>query len=206
MAEANPMSLPEPAGSAKALGVRVSLPPRTFTIRDTLVLVGATCVGLGWVHALRDRVVLDRWQDWLAPENLGLVLMPWTFALVGLRLLPPRPLVRRLAFQPGAAACGAVAFTFLWLSCEPLLFLLAENHGPRWAQYLRENLANRSYSSAIEYQGYDAPVVLAWGYLWVSRRCRIEPTWIDRTGRAIGLIWLLSGFWLRWVNHGSGFE
>jgi hypothetical protein len=38
--------------------------------------------------------------------------------------------------------------------------------------------------------GVGIAVIVAWSVLWANRRWRPEPSWIDRTGRLLGVYWV----------------
>jgi hypothetical protein len=95
--------------------------PRRFLVVDALTLTAATAVGI-----VGTRHVWDSWgypwfwsldQGWSVGATLrrltilAAILLPilttWTEAVLMLRLIPPRPSRRRIALQPGSAACGA---------------------------------------------------------------------------------------------------
>src|SRR4051812_23732853 len=96
-------------------------PSRRLTILDAVALVAATAIGFGFTRALWDALRGDYFykpmSGWTLAATLAkaplsvLVLIPllltWTFTLVLLRVLQPRPSLRRLPLQPGLAACGA---------------------------------------------------------------------------------------------------
>jgi hypothetical protein len=169
---------------------------RPFKLLDAMVLVAATAVGFGWVRCVWYFNTDWRLNDWLneAPEMLLALLMVWTLATLFLRLVPPRPRIRRLVSQPGAAACGAVALIFALECSRYFLDSTARSRGVRWilpwARYVPAELF-----SLISGGPYAYAVVTAWGLLFLSRRCRPEPSWIDRAGRVTGLLWLLLALW-----------
>jgi hypothetical protein len=164
---------------------------RTFTLRDGIVLIGAVAIGLAWLRSLRDFDLLDFRRCWLHAEVLGVILVPLTMAVAALRLLRPRPALRRLFFQPGAAACAAVAFAVTIAFVYALLWLFVPSRGIPWGHVEWDRLGYLLYHWVVFDTGYHASVVAAWGVLLASGRWRPEPSWIDRTARAIGCIWLL---------------
>jgi hypothetical protein len=95
---------------------------RTCTILDATILVAATAVGLAIVRAF----VADGWffrQEFpishinfmtqCANEASLPFLASWTLCFLILRLRRPRPRLRRLARQPGMAACSAAALLLI---------------------------------------------------------------------------------------------
>ena len=196
---------------------------RNFTIFDALVLMAATAVGMagsrsllflgGWLELERpgdgwsfDRALFALARAvWLSQS----CLLAWTLALLALRCRQPRPPLRRLALQPGTVVCIA---TVLGMA-EGTLELLA-----RWAlcwvikreDWWRLNTDLNQWDSVplgawfrihdwvitrSEYIAFG--IVLAWIVLALSRRCRPEPSWLDRAGRILGLLWITAavGSW-----------
>jgi hypothetical protein len=182
----------------------MSRPPRrTFTLLDAIVLVAATAAGFAWVRSGWDFETFEGPKDWLGAvrEMLAPLLMTWTVAVVVLRLFPPRPRLRRLALQPGAAACGSVILTFAMESLRYFVWAFAGRRGIPW--HLFQNgggLGRELCDNAFNGGSYHCQVAAVWGLLLLSRRCRPEPSWIDRVGRVIGLIWILLAVWF-WSEY-----
>jgi hypothetical protein len=125
---------------------------------------------------------LDNWIRSHAPSGrLGFALAQdafWlffppllvaSFCCICLRLVPPRPPWGTLFRQPGWWAClGSILGVLLGYADEALF----ENPVP----------------SII----VPATVGLAWLVLAVSRKWQGERSWIDRTGRLVGLLWIVT--------------
>jgi hypothetical protein len=171
---------------------------RRFTLVDGMILVAATAGGLALT---RTPLAEGFWESFLGEPELHLVgvihavlllglplLLMWTFALVVVRLRHPRPRFRRLASQPGFVACvaAASAMTLCTLSMIPLL---------AWSNaFSYEQISLRSYTPEAGFA-----VAGAWLSLALGRRWRAEPGWIDRTGRGLGVTWILANF-LSWLQ------
>lgn len=104
--------------------IRASAPHRRFTIADGMVLIAASAFGM-----LLARAVLPGLQSltaairstlgsglgpfqishWWAQELGSCLVVPLMLATIALRLRGPRPPWRRVAVQPGFAACLACA-------------------------------------------------------------------------------------------------
>lgn len=189
---------------------------RPFTSRDALVLIVATAVGFAGVRAVWPLVernfsvrVEGRTASSLvhdAPHVLRWFLpcvVAWTLATLGLRLLPPRPSLRRLTCQPGAVACGAVAFTLAWkllghLASYAVILLQGQTWrgadfdprlGSAFPEFTRQALRHVISSSAPVSAA--CAITTGWALLIVGRRWRPEASWIDRTGVALGVLWLV---------------
>jgi len=94
---------------------------RRLAVKDMMVLVAATAMGIAWarggwawMYIVRHETNADLPPAW---RRLDLIvrafpialpcLATWTLAFLGLRLCQPRPRMRRLVLQPGTAACVA---------------------------------------------------------------------------------------------------
>src|SRR4051794_33073784 len=93
-------------------------PERPFNLVDGMILIAATCLGLAYLQAMPHLSPGGLADYPTLREKIGraimwvlYLLMPWCFpwagAVVVIRLRPPRPPWRRLALQPGFAACVA---------------------------------------------------------------------------------------------------
>jgi hypothetical protein len=107
--------------------------------------------------------------------------------ILGLRFLPPRPPIRRLARRPGLVACFIASVYTAWTCASLILRALGGPLPPHfdfWS-YLVNNL------------GHEVGAVLpaAWLTLAFSGRWRPEPSWFDRAGRFLGG-YLVLMFWL----------
>lgn len=190
--------------------------PRNFLVVDALTLTAATAFGIAGTRHVWSRWgepwfwnLADGWSVsatfrrlWIAIALLLPGLAAWTAAVLALRLVAPRPPLRRIALQPGAAACGVA-----------LMVLTAEIVGG--AASLMAFEASRGYlGHTWRLSGFASwvhtrvlltglgpigfAVLAAWAVLWLSRRVRPEPSWVDRTGRALGACWVAAAlaFWL----------
>lgn len=172
---------------------------RRFTLLDGMILVAATACGCGvdgWINSLVRSPGIDA-MDLLGtmfgarqyPQLAVLVMIlivpvaaGWTLALIPLRLFRPRPSLRRLAHQPGwmASLAFAVAFAFVSAVLGGLIAIIGRNQGV--------GLLELSPMLLI----FFAPVILtAWLSLILTRRWRPEPSWLDRSGRILGVFWIL---------------
>ena len=119
---------------------------------------------------------------------------PWTLAVLALRLRRPRPSLRRLAHQPGFAACVAVAVMSVAGALGEISSLLdrttwGDGFRVRWSMVL--TAFRDSYMNAGGGRPALAVAVGAvWAFLALGRIARREPGWIDRSGRALGVYWV----------------
>lgn len=157
---------------------------RPFSILDGMILVAATGVGLALgktiIHDVQSMPVHPMW----IARPVSYFLLAWTLAFLPIRLRRPRPSRRRLFLQPGMAACIAVA-------------VVAAVDGLSWAYYWGK-FGSDGPSQMLErfwrgHSQHPGPAVgLCWLGLVISRRWRPEPTWIDRLGRFLGFLWILT--------------
>lgn len=160
---------------------------RRFTILDGMILIGATAGGLALARAMMDAGPRTRGgRNWLI-ENVTYTLLVCTVGCLLVRLQDPRPSLRRLMCQPGMAACSAaVLATAIGITTWSI----------RWALLDSQNDMLRMLLPPVYWPGHShhvgQAVAAAWLGLLLSRRWRPEPGWIDRFGRSIGVLWLLT--------------
>jgi hypothetical protein len=203
--DGNPLALPEV--------VQMPAPPRrSFTVGDGIVLVAATAAAFALYGqspvqtflALRN-VLREIWSStvyfypWKSAIFRSLVLtqsllwlpLPivtcWTFALAALRLVPPRPRLRRLARQPGTVACWAASFV-LAIEIALSLVILSGITNQRLGSLSHFIMSSAGFRHMTSKVGF--AVAAAWLTLALSGRWRAEPDWIDRAGRVLGAIWI----------------
>jgi hypothetical protein len=186
-------------------------PSRKFTLFDGMVFVAATAVAFAsyprspleyfpaFLEQIREAwsrnpslhgslfsfLVTLEYIFWL-PQ---MVLAFWTLALVGLRLLPPRPRLRRLARQPGTIASCVASSVLLIVEISLALILLAtlRTNSPQqhiWF-YVMSGDGFRVMTAKVGFA-----VAAAWLTLALSGRWRAEPDWVDRMGRFMGAFWI----------------
>jgi hypothetical protein len=131
-------------------------------------------------------------------------LLTWTPALVVIRLLPPRPSLRRVARQPGFVAC-VVASLALCICCIHAASMLAKGKiqvstMSASAYLMLTNFVTDSFGDTVT--GYTPEVGFAVGGAWLAQvlnGCwRPNPGWIDRAGRALGFGCLIANV-LNWL-------
>jgi hypothetical protein len=177
---------------------------RRLTLKDTTILIAATAVGIAWARGgwnwmyiarvAQNTAVPESWRPFdrlvrSLPAALP-CLATWTVALLVLRLNRPRPRLYRLALQPGAVATitatvglfiGAVDF-----GLNTLWWWLLRNEATPWRR-----VAFHSMEYLFEASSRITVALIAVGTIMLlSRRFRPERSWIDRTGRIVGLLWL----------------
>ncbi|MDR3636963.1 MAG: hypothetical protein P4L84_24375 [Isosphaeraceae bacterium] len=161
---------------------------RGFTLRDAMILIAATAVGLLPVGAEIERLGTrmsqvawgrlheESYRDFLLHQTtlvrqvgsqlagvMVFFLIVYTVVLFAMRLLPPRPAWRELVRQPGVWACGAASLALGLTVGVPSVFKPV---------------------------AIPTAVGAAWVVLAARGRWQSEPSWLDRTGRGVGACWL----------------
>ena len=165
---------------------------RPFTLGDAMILIIALALGMAIARpgivliaeAVRT-IPLEQFQTLAGAVSLGrflnIVLLTYLFfllpAFVILRLKRPRAPLRSMIGQPGFAACAAPVACFLAFLPLELLFPSG------FARQVMEITAQVFIASAVP---------LAWVSLIATRRWFPEPSWIDRSGRVLGALWMIS--------------
>lgn len=189
-------------------------PPRRFTLLDMMVLIAATAVSIAWMrhyaprHGLPDVLINQRFGGWTTAAFFsgtvtaltrvtGYWLTPWTFALLILRMRPPRPRRRQLFRQPGMVACLSAALAIAG-QCLPLAAAWAlkfaddsQALGSRRALAKRWMLIlNSGFEQGFIFWYPGLVVLVGWLTLCLSGRWRPEASMIDRAGRFVGVVWI----------------
>lgn len=165
--------------------------PRPFTLLDAMVVIASTAVGLaGIAFEVRALVSLD------APLSLEMViwllvcasppmLACWSIGWLALRLRQPRPAFPELMVQPGMAACTS-ALCYLLISSVPLGILASTG---------RDILF---YFATVPYLQVGTAVISVWLVQALGQRWKPEASWLDRSGRLLGVSWILwtAGVWV----------
>jgi hypothetical protein len=183
--------------SAEPSPMRPSVPSRRFTLLDGLILIAPMAAGLAMVQPFfRDRLFLygsTPSPRWLGYAGVGMNLAS-RFVAMGMlgvlvvRLLPPRPRLRRLSRQPGAVACAAGAAAMVVGGLVAVAFIAFRDQSSR----------SSGISGWAFFEARIGPAVMAsWVALALSRRWRAEPSWVDRAGRILGAYWIAL-FLFRW--------
>jgi hypothetical protein len=192
---------------------------RRFRLSDAMILIAATGMGFGvlaWLSRSTDGE-LSWWNLWsevsIVFQNSGrgslaegilylcaevaslmspLVAM-WTLALLPIRLIAPRPRLRRIACQPGwiavCAACSALAA----IGLQMIGVVLVGGTDIASAPTIVADIF--MYSPMF----LGMAVAASWMTLCVGRRWRADRSWVDRSGRAVGCFWIVAAIALMGV-------
>lgn len=151
---------------------------RPFGLGDAMILIVALALGLANTRPVISLIVSIGVLEGAVPPGLflflNMVLLIFLFFLLPafliLRLRRPRPPLRSIIGQPGFAACAAAVVLFL--VSAPLALLVP-------AGRVQEIIPI-------------AAVPLAWVALIATGRWAPEPSWIDRLGRVLGVMWTIA--------------
>jgi hypothetical protein len=165
---------------------------RPFTLGDAMILIVALALALAIArpgiamiaNALRT-VPHSQFRTLAGAVQLGrvlnIVLLNFLFFLLPafliLRLKHPRPPWRSMLGQPGFAGCAAVVAVVV--VALPLSLLAPSGPG----QLFVESAAQVLLPGAVP---------LAWVWMIAKSRWNPEPSWIDRMGRILGVLWMVS--------------
>jgi hypothetical protein len=185
---------------------------RRLTLVDGMTLIAATAIGC-WesryglvpvLYALTGGFDATNWAAHPAylAWNWGSVILRHTqptaaiitLAVLALRFLPPRPGLRRLARQPGFAACAAASLaTFI----GGIL-----NIATNTAVFSPTVVVQKYAETALLPRGSEPGLAVAacWLLLKLNGSWRSEGSWIDRFGRLIGVYWLMMAVITRFAH------
>ena len=175
---------------------------RKLTLSDAMIVGAATATALAvtrradlwdyswtWSEPYRDILCHIRWNCFGA----SFVIAAWSLAFLILRLRRPRPMLRRLARQPGMVAC-TVATVVLgiklinYLSVAGVLAIDLSS-ATAW-YYLSEEVSSDEFPFVPSEVG--CAVAAAWTIQAIGGRWRPEPSWIDRLGGLLGAFWIMT--------------
>ena len=201
---------------------------RPFSIGDAMILVAAMAVAFGWLSAQPTGYYLQAPLDviaksarveftvinlypawkfvaWKYRDRAEPVVIPFataaTLAFLAIRLRRPRPGRRRLFRQPGMIALSSASAVILLNAAGASVQRALCGLG-------LSSLTDPRYYANPAFLGHligtpetiGAAVFAAGAILAIGGRRRPEPGWIDRSGRALGAIWLALWLldWLAW--------
>ncbi len=114
-----------------------------------------------------------------------------SIALLLARSVQPRPSWRRITCQPGSIACATFLISFLWM--------LSLHLGHFFLQWKIRGASDLAIFAGREVQFLllsgitgGQTISIAWLTLVVSGRWKAEASWIDRSGRFLGALAILS--------------
>jgi hypothetical protein len=163
-------------------------PRRSLKTLDLIVIILALAVGLSICRELFVSLPLlgegntSKWiiVGWPLAASL-------TLALLILRFIPPRPRMRRLALQPGVAACSSVILALIWGTAFSAWLVLSD---PKTYGLGADFLGNVS-EYFLRFASFG--VVTAWTILGWAGQWGDSPDWIERVLRVLGIFWIAAG-------------
>ena len=198
---------------------------RKFGRLDAVVFAVATLLGLAWWRLISPRGYfaiyvyptyvltesglegsgsqMSLWHFRLKtllniPISLYPIFVTWTFALFFIRLLPPRPSIRRVARQPGFATTFSVVvaagFVLIDLISKHISYggLTWPGFAANWGNLLAGEFERRRQLN-IAFTGRTIFLAVA----STSSVMHISPgvsackrSWVDRMGQTLGVIWI----------------
>lgn len=166
----------------------VAAKSRPVHLADIMLLVAATALGLVGTRLcyLQMRQIQT---DLFHPENLVVLASP-TMAAVSLALLISECTLRRRKFSdlsrcPGFAANGVTALVMALMFVHRLALNPHTLRGFRIITLFDYGFFWPATSEVGE------GVLVCWITLACTGCWRPEPTWIDRTGRVLGVVWII---------------
>jgi hypothetical protein len=168
---------------------------RRLTLTDVAVLMASIALGLAWTRLLTpwastasgvsrfgiELGAIDYLYYIHSPANFVTpLLIPAMAALLLLRMLGPGPRLRRLAREPGAAAC----LTAMAVSIVSLLVLKAKVAFLVWMGGKFRDFPPYYNAFLLGTLGY--AIAAVWLVMLLGGTWEAEPDWIDRSGRVLG--------------------
>jgi hypothetical protein len=201
-------------GFAHRDGLMRALVPRKFTLVDAMVLIAATGIALVPIrYLLRHGQVLLADDDGIPVSRLrnclellviiSPLVVPWSAALCALRMTKPRPITGRIFRQPGTAACTAISliavFTMVRVVGSLAFWQFLEPPDAMWDLVSYVGTTDKLAAFIVRsYIKFGEAVAVVWIVLWLSGAWRSEPSWIDWSGRVLGIYCILTSILFGW--------
>jgi hypothetical protein len=128
------------------------------------------------------------------------LLMSLATALMAAALLPPRSRLSELCRRPGFTACWV---TTLVMAIEAVVMFAMNPDGLISFDRFIQCFNFRYFWPTTGQIGFG--VLIAWTTLALAGCWRPEPNWIDRSGRVLGVVWIIAFIadkfaWRLWLN------
>jgi hypothetical protein len=178
------------------------LATRPFRLGDGMILVAATAVAFAiFREGLSVQVAFATFggnaEQWLFFWMHHVVPFPamWSLAVFAIAVFDRSTVRRRkLRLAGNVACCAAVvvlALTSLIASAFYVLHTLEEIGAiPRIFNHARNAHAMPPFANAPMEELVGAAVLGAWSVMAMSGRWKCQRSWIDRTGRLLGIFWI----------------
>jgi hypothetical protein len=168
---------------------------RRFTLFDLLIVIAWTSIGFWLARVYADilvtvwigRIQFAPWRLWLSASYM--VLLAVNLCIFNLRLMPPRPSLRKLAREPGFLAGAVVPASVLFETARHLAIWLSH-----WSSNERNTMLLNYLASICVPIRIGPFVILAWMILFLQqvRPSRSGGDWIEHLGRVLGCVTILS--------------
>ena len=169
----------------------ISTLKRRLKISDVMILVATAAVALACAMEFHTQTRFWQTNPWhRAAQSTVWVALPFTLALIPLRLREPRPRVRRLSCQPGLLAAVAVAVSL----GHYLLLRALSDHLNTAKGALSSSDGMFAQTTLLLPSKSSCTVAATWVVLGLSGRWRAEKSWVDRAGRLFGFYWIVYPF------------
>jgi hypothetical protein len=182
-----------------------------MTVLDAALLIAATAIGLALIrltypllvwaldspeaNEFAVRTLLERVGIWVIITSP--MLVAWTVVLPILRLMPPRPALRKLLRQPGMLACGGGVLIMAAGNITNLLVFTYFCFAMRWDYGLFTwfglnvgQLFSAKVLTLTDLRQVGLFIAVVWPVQALTGRWRPAPDWVDRLGRALGFAWI----------------
>ncbi len=174
---------------------------RPFRLGDIMVFVAATAAAFAIFRGLSPGINFTTFggfgEQWLFIWMHQIVPFPamWSLALFAIvafdRGTPRRRKLRHAGTVACCAAVVALALTTLVASTFYMLHFLEEIRViPKIFSHGRNAHALPPFANTPMEEIVGAAVLGAWSAMAASGRWKSQPSWIDRTGRVLGVIWI----------------
>ena len=180
---------------------------RTFSIGDLMIIVAGTALGCAWTRAnwfgAGATTSLPTWRTAAETWSTAIQLpTPLLFSLgisaLLCRFAPPRPSWERIARQPGVVALAVLAFV---MAVNATILFVGVLLGVAVADPSGPNIGDTPFllPDAAELYVYQVvaagpSVIVCWALQLGMGWWEPERSWIDRTGRALGVLLILIEF------------
>jgi hypothetical protein len=181
-----------PSFRLRSAGSRRGPPYRPFTLLDGIILIAGIALGFAGFRPLSSAIEFSTPDEWVRIGHIytGFFLILSSLLVLCLRLVRPRPSIRRISRQPGAVACfSMIAFGIFFQVDNVVQTSRLEGHGAARFVDVSWWLLNAVDSQAV----YWFVVPIIWIVFIFGRIGRPEASWIDRSGRVLGWCWIVWG-------------
>jgi hypothetical protein len=187
-------------------------PARRFSLLDGMGLIAALGVGLAlgakyhrclsvfdsFVRTEPNNVRVPGPREWVyacVPSLIAVTVLLWP-----LRLVPPRPPSRRWTRLPGLTGSYVAASALAIASAKAAVVWPGLQHNVHFADVGMLSAGETIALRVVAAKDMIGPAIaVSWLILWLGGGWRPEPTWIDRAGRVLGVVWLVLGL-AGWVD------